>query len=241
MWATARRPGVASWTGAATTSRWSPGTPQGPAGQRTRRSRSAWPATPTAWPASPSGSAWGGRTWPGCRSAAPSPWPPPPAPHRPQDAGPGVRLRRMGRVPARRGHRAAPAPGDGPGRPGTGRVRGHAPADDVLGGHAARVGRRRRRQHARVPPGRLPGHGPRLGRGPARRPAPRRSPHPPGLRRPGRPRPLPVAQDLHRSIPGSTLVVLPDAGHVCNIEASEAFNQTVRSFLHDHGGPWPGR
>jgi pimeloyl-ACP methyl ester carboxylesterase len=53
--------------------------------------------------------------------------------------------------------------------------------------------------------------------------------------------PLPVAQDLHRSIPGSTLVVLPDAGHVCNIEAPEAFNQTVRSFLHDHGGPWPGR
>ena len=44
-------------------------------------------------------------------------------------------------------------------------------------------------------------------------------------------RPLSVAEVLHRSIPGSTLAVLPDAGHVCNLEASEAFNQTVRSFL----------
>jgi pimeloyl-ACP methyl ester carboxylesterase len=42
---------------------------------------------------------------------------------------------------------------------------------------------------------------------------------------------LSVAEDLHRSIPGSTLAVLPDAGHVCNLEASEAFNQTARSFL----------
>ena len=33
--------------------------------------------------------------------------------------------------------------------------------------------------------------------------------------------------------PRSTLVVLPDAAHVCNIEAPEAFNQAVRSFL------WP--
>jgi pimeloyl-ACP methyl ester carboxylesterase len=45
--------------------------------------------------------------------------------------------------------------------------------------------------------------------------------------------PLPVAEDLHTSIPGSTLVVLPDAGHACNIEAPEAFNQAVRSFLDD--------
>jgi pimeloyl-ACP methyl ester carboxylesterase len=42
-----------------------------------------------------------------------------------------------------------------------------------------------------------------------------------------------VAEDLHTSIPGSTLVVLPDAGHACNIEAPEAFNQAVRSFLDD--------
>jgi len=45
--------------------------------------------------------------------------------------------------------------------------------------------------------------------------------------------PLPVAEDLHRAIPGSTLVVLPGAGHVCNIEAPEAFNRAVRSFLSD--------
>jgi pimeloyl-ACP methyl ester carboxylesterase len=51
--------------------------------------------------------------------------------------------------------------------------------------------------------------------------------------------PLPVAEDLHRAIPGSTLVVLPDAGHVCNLEASEAFNRAVRSFLSnpDRVGP----
>jgi pimeloyl-ACP methyl ester carboxylesterase len=53
--------------------------------------------------------------------------------------------------------------------------------------------------------------------------------------------PLPVAEDLHTAIPGSTLVVLPDAGHVCNIEAPEAFNQAVRSFLQSPGGRWPGR
>jgi pimeloyl-ACP methyl ester carboxylesterase len=45
--------------------------------------------------------------------------------------------------------------------------------------------------------------------------------------------PLTVAQDLHAAISGSTLVVLPDAGHVCNIEAPEAFNRAVRNFLHD--------
>jgi pimeloyl-ACP methyl ester carboxylesterase len=44
--------------------------------------------------------------------------------------------------------------------------------------------------------------------------------------------PLTVAEDLQAAIQGSTLVVLPDAGHVCNIEAPEAFNGAVRSFLH---------
>jgi len=45
--------------------------------------------------------------------------------------------------------------------------------------------------------------------------------------------PLTVAQDLHAAISSSTLVVLPDAGHLCNIEAPEAFNRAVRNFLHD--------
>jgi pimeloyl-ACP methyl ester carboxylesterase len=45
--------------------------------------------------------------------------------------------------------------------------------------------------------------------------------------------PLPVAEDLRAAISGSTLVVLPDAGHVCNIEAPEEFNRAVRDFLGD--------
>jgi 3-oxoadipate enol-lactonase len=45
--------------------------------------------------------------------------------------------------------------------------------------------------------------------------------------------PLRVAKDLHTAISGSVLVVLPDAGHLCNIEASEAFNRAARSFLRD--------
>jgi pimeloyl-ACP methyl ester carboxylesterase len=45
--------------------------------------------------------------------------------------------------------------------------------------------------------------------------------------------PLAVAQDLHAAISGSRLVVLPDAGHLCNIEAAEAFNGAVSSFLRD--------
>jgi pimeloyl-ACP methyl ester carboxylesterase len=43
--------------------------------------------------------------------------------------------------------------------------------------------------------------------------------------------PLDVAEELHASIPGSRLVVLPGAGHVCNVEAAERFNTAVRSFL----------
>jgi pimeloyl-ACP methyl ester carboxylesterase len=46
--------------------------------------------------------------------------------------------------------------------------------------------------------------------------------------------PLPVAQQLHAAIPASTLVVLPDVGHVCNIEAPEAFNREVRAFVSKH-------
>jgi pimeloyl-ACP methyl ester carboxylesterase len=43
--------------------------------------------------------------------------------------------------------------------------------------------------------------------------------------------PLPVAEDLHAAIAGSRLVVLPGAGHACNIEAPAAFDQAVRAFL----------
>lgn len=48
--------------------------------------------------------------------------------------------------------------------------------------------------------------------------------------------PLSVAETLHAAIAGSTLVVMPDAGHVCNIEAPEGFNTAVRTFLRDTHG-----
>jgi pimeloyl-ACP methyl ester carboxylesterase len=48
--------------------------------------------------------------------------------------------------------------------------------------------------------------------------------------------PLAVAQEMHERIPGSTLVVLPGVGHMGNLEAPEAFNATVRSFLRGSAG-----
>ena len=36
---------------------------------------------------------------------------------------------------------------------------------------------------------------------------------------------------MHATIPGSTLVVLPEVGHQSNIEAPERFNAAVRDFL----------
>lgn len=47
--------------------------------------------------------------------------------------------------------------------------------------------------------------------------------------------PLTVAEHLRTAIPGSTLVVLPGVGHVCCMEAPEAFNGAVRRFLRDMG------
>ena len=46
--------------------------------------------------------------------------------------------------------------------------------------------------------------------------------------------PLAVADHLHEAIAGSELVVLPGAGHLCNIEAAPAFNDAVRAFLLEH-------
>lgn len=46
--------------------------------------------------------------------------------------------------------------------------------------------------------------------------------------------PLDVARRLHAAISDSQLVVIPDVGHVCNMEAPQQFNAAVRSFLHDH-------
>lgn len=44
-----------------------------------------------------------------------------------------------------------------------------------------------------------------------------------------------VADDLHRAIPGSRLVVLDGPGHVCNIEAADRFNAELRAFLREAG------
>jgi pimeloyl-ACP methyl ester carboxylesterase len=49
--------------------------------------------------------------------------------------------------------------------------------------------------------------------------------------------PRSVATALHTAISGSTLVFLPDAGHVCNIEAPDEFNAVVRDFLHSRSRP----
>ena len=48
--------------------------------------------------------------------------------------------------------------------------------------------------------------------------------------------PLQVGEDLHARIPGSTLVVLPGVGHLCNLEAPDAFNAAVRDFLRSGAG-----
>jgi len=43
--------------------------------------------------------------------------------------------------------------------------------------------------------------------------------------------PLAVGRELHKKIPASQLVVLPGIGHLSNVEAADAFNLAVRTFL----------
>ena len=43
--------------------------------------------------------------------------------------------------------------------------------------------------------------------------------------------PLANAKTLHAGIPGSSLTVIPDAGHLANIEAPEAFEKAMRAWL----------
>jgi pimeloyl-ACP methyl ester carboxylesterase len=45
--------------------------------------------------------------------------------------------------------------------------------------------------------------------------------------------PLTVAEALHAAISGSRVVALPDAGHLCNIEAPDEFSTAVRNFLQE--------
>jgi pimeloyl-ACP methyl ester carboxylesterase len=46
--------------------------------------------------------------------------------------------------------------------------------------------------------------------------------------------PLAVAEQLHEAIGSSRLVVLPNAGHVCNVEAPDDFNEAVLTFLRQN-------
>jgi pimeloyl-ACP methyl ester carboxylesterase len=48
--------------------------------------------------------------------------------------------------------------------------------------------------------------------------------------------PLDVAHNLHSAISGSKLVVIPNVGHVCNIEAPQQFNAALRSFFDSYHG-----
>ncbi len=43
---------------------------------------------------------------------------------------------------------------------------------------------------------------------------------------------LDVARQLSDAIPGARLVVIPGAGHVCNLEAPERFNAELRAFYN---------
>jgi pimeloyl-ACP methyl ester carboxylesterase len=49
--------------------------------------------------------------------------------------------------------------------------------------------------------------------------------------------PVSVGQDLHTRIPGSTLVVIPGAPHLANLEQPQAFNQAVRVFARHTARP----
>jgi pimeloyl-ACP methyl ester carboxylesterase len=46
--------------------------------------------------------------------------------------------------------------------------------------------------------------------------------------------PLTVAHQFERAVPGAQLVVIPGAGHVCNLEQPERFNDAVRAFCRAH-------
>ncbi len=46
--------------------------------------------------------------------------------------------------------------------------------------------------------------------------------------------PLRVAHDIRDAIPGAELVVIPDCGHVSNLERPAEFNEAVRAFCRAH-------
>lgn len=46
--------------------------------------------------------------------------------------------------------------------------------------------------------------------------------------------PLNVAENLHKKIPDSSLVIMPGVGHLSNVEAPQIFNTKVRNFLQSN-------
>jgi pimeloyl-ACP methyl ester carboxylesterase len=49
--------------------------------------------------------------------------------------------------------------------------------------------------------------------------------------------PLSVARRFEQAIPNAKLVLIPDAGHVSNLEQPERFNEAVREFCRAHSHP----
>ncbi len=47
--------------------------------------------------------------------------------------------------------------------------------------------------------------------------------------------PVSMAEDIHRALPGSELVVIPSAAHLSNLEQPGAFNQALAGFLDKVG------
>jgi pimeloyl-ACP methyl ester carboxylesterase len=45
--------------------------------------------------------------------------------------------------------------------------------------------------------------------------------------------PLEVAEQFERAIPDTTLVVIPGAGHMSNLERPDEFNRAIRAFCRD--------
>ena len=43
--------------------------------------------------------------------------------------------------------------------------------------------------------------------------------------------PVAMARDIHNALPGSSLVVIPAAGHLPNIDQPQAFNNALLGFL----------
>jgi pimeloyl-ACP methyl ester carboxylesterase len=45
--------------------------------------------------------------------------------------------------------------------------------------------------------------------------------------------PVSVGEELRARIPGAILTVIPESGHLCNLESPQQFNAEIRSFLGD--------